>query len=155
MQPNNEKITSIIDAASENLIRQVLPQLIEAGATPDQIASAARAIGMFKQSITGEPTIAIEYGDSPYDRVELLENQRQLVELAQEYEEAAENWEQEREQLLEANQELQEQLQKVVAPRNGHTPALDEEEVSPRDAARSRILKGRRRLSEKTGFGRR
>jgi hypothetical protein len=144
MQPNNEKITSIIDAASENLIRQVLPELIEAGATPDQLASAAHAIGLFKQSITGEPVLRSSMNEPDY-----------LVSLCEQYEEHLQVLEQEREQLLEANQELQDQLQKAVAPRNGHTPALDEEEVSPRDAARSRILKGRRRLGEKTGFGRR
>jgi hypothetical protein len=166
MQPDNEKITQIIDTASESLMRQVLPEIIAAGATPDQVAHASRAIAIFKQAITGEMPFGLvanavgrvslsEAEDESEE--ELEEIQAQYMELAQEYEEQSQVWDKMAQQQQAEIQALQAQLEAALAPRNGHVSKQQEEEdddevTSAREAVRSRLRSARRRSSG-AGFG--
>ncbi len=164
MQPDNEKITEIIDTASENLMRQVLPEIIAAGATPDQVAHASRAIAIFKQAITGEMPFglvanAVERVSLSEDESEeeLEEIQAQYMELAQEYEEQSQIWDKMAQQQQAEIQALQTQLEAALAPRNGHVSKQQEGEdddavTSAREAVLSRLRSARRR-SAGAGFG--
>lgn len=151
MQPNNEEITKIIHAATEGLMRETLIALINSSATPDQIACAAQAIAFFSSIPDSEADVFANSAE--VNEVETL--RQQLASMVQDYEDQAEQWNEEFEKLTAENLTLREKLESAVAPRNGHAPKVenDSEELSPREAARSRIRAARDRRSGKLGFG--
>lgn len=150
MQPNNNQILDTTNRASESILRNTVPELLEdaislakQGATPDQLEGfmmgviaaidAAKTLGM---SHTGEGrglrlrglgAVATLGQQFNVDDIE-EEVERAAEEMAESYNEALAQWESERADLIGTIEGLQAKLAQALAPKNGHRTVAPEEE---------------------------
>jgi hypothetical protein len=146
MNPNNDKILNLTNKAGESIVRVTVVELLEdaitlakEGATPDQLMSFFGGIGIILEAahaLSVSHTGQMGRIRASVDESELVEAApgevealyQDVADIEEAFDTASNQWLAERADLLSTIDNLQAQLAKANAPKNGHrTPPVEDE----------------------------